>query len=236
MDLKKLVSQFAYRIEQKPDGGFIARASDPSIPPLEAPTREELLKLVQQKVLAGITTEFPDLKLALDGTQHQFAFHVERTPAGGFSIHSADPNAEVVHAATEHDLQTQVLEKILNAAGKRFLPQIAQAIAAQGNAAHLKVVVNKTSFKNAAPEEITLASPTSLPAQDVTPTTRFLPAQDVTPTTRFDGASFTNADINKTILGGAPITPESSNFGKFLRLLPVILLLGILIYFLLHRA
>lgn len=224
MDLKKLVSQFAYRIEQKPDGGFIARASDPSIPPLEAPTREELLKLVQQKVLAGITTEFPDLKLALDGTQHQFAFHVERTPAGGFSIHSADPNAEVVHAATEHDLQTQVLEKILNAAGKRFLPQIAQAIAAQGNAAHLKVVVNKTSFKNAAPEEITLASPTSLPAQDVTPTTRF------------DGASFTNADINKTILGGAPITPESSNFGKFLRLLPVILLLGILIYFLLHRA
>lgn len=223
MDLKKLVSQFAYRIEQKPDGGFIARASDPSIPALEAPTREELLKLVQQKVLAGISTEFPDLKLALDGTQHQFAFHVERTPAGGFSIHSADPNAEVVHAATEHDLQTQVLEKILNAAGKRFLPQIAQAIAAQGNAAHLKVVVNKTSFKNAAPEEITLASPTSLPAQDV-------------PTTRFDGASFTNADINKTILGGAPITPESSNFGKFLRLLPVILLLGILIYFLLHRA
>jgi hypothetical protein len=85
MDLKRLVSQFSYRIEQKPEGGFIAHASGPSIPPLEAPTREELLKVIQQKVVANLSTEFPDLKLALDGTQHQFAFHVERTPAGGFS-------------------------------------------------------------------------------------------------------------------------------------------------------
>ena len=35
---------------------------------------------------------------------------------------------------------------------------------------------------------------------------------------------------------GSPITPESGNFGKLLRLVPALLLLGALIYFLLHRA
>jgi len=219
MDLKRLVSQFAYRIEQKPDGGFTARASDPSLPPLEAPTREELLKTIQQKVVADLSAEFPDLKLALDGTQHQFAFHVERTPAGGFSIHSADPNTDVVHAATEQDLQTHVLEKILNAAGKSILPQLAQAIAAQGNLGNVNVVVKKTSFK------VNPGKPALPPI-----TNQNTAMQTNAP----DGTSFTNA--NNVLLDGSPITPEPSNLGKLFRFLPALLLLGALIYFLLHRA
>lgn len=219
MDLKRLVSQFAYHIEQKPDGGFIARASDPSTPPLEAPTREELLKAIQQKVVADLSAEFPDLKLALDGTQHQFAFHVERTSAGGFSIHSADPNTDVVHAATEQDLQTHVLEKILNAAGKSILPQLAQALAAQGNLGNVNVVVKKTSFKmNSGKAASSLGAGQSTAMQ--------------TPVS--DGTSFTNA--SNVLLDGSPITPEPSSFGKVFRLVPVFLLLGALIYFLLHRA
>jgi hypothetical protein len=219
MDLKHLVSQFSYRIEQKPEGGFIAHASDPSIAPLEAPTREELLKIIQQKVMANLSTEFPDLKLALDGTQHQFAFHVERTPAGGFSIHSADPNAEVVHAATEQDLQSHVLEKILNAAGKSLLPQLAQAIAAQGGLANVNVTVKKTSFK-------------MNPGKPALPS---IAGQDTAmQTPAAGGTSFSNT--NNMLLDGSPITPEPSNFGKLFRLLPVLLLLGALIYFLLHRA
>lgn len=219
MDLKRLVSQFSYHIEQKPDGGFIAHPSDPSIPPLEAPTREELLKTIQQKVVANLSTEFPDLKLALDGTQHQFAFHVERTPAGGFSIHSGDPNADVVHAATEQDLQTHVLEKILNAAGKSILPQLAQALAAQGNLANVNVVVKKTSFSNKA-EKVSLPSPTGQSTAIQTPSSA--------------GTSFT--DTRNVLLDGSPITPEPSNFGKLFRLLPPLLALGALIYFLLHHA
>ena len=219
MDLKRLVSQFAYRIEQKPDGGFTARASDPSLPPLEAPTREELLKTIQQKVVADLSAEFPDLKLALDGTQHQFAFHVERTPAGGFSVHSADPNAEVVHAATEQDLQTHVLEKILNAAGKSILPQLAQAIAAQGNLGNVNVVVKKTSFKmNSGKAASSLGAGLDTAMQTPAP----------------DGTSFTNG--SSVLLNGSPITPEPSNFGKVFRLVPVFLLLAAVIYFLLHRA
>ncbi len=219
MNLKRLVSQFAYHIEQKPAGGFIARASDPATPPLEAPTREELLKTIQQKVVTDLSAEFPDIKLALDGTQHQFAFHVERTPAGGFSIHSADPNTYVVHAATEQDLQTHVLEKILNAAGKSILPQLAQAIAAQGNLANVNVLVKKTSFNMKADKyAVSAAAGQSTGAQ----------------TPALDGTSLTNAASG--LLDGSPITPEASNFGKILRLVPVFLLLAALIYFLLHRA
>jgi hypothetical protein len=219
MELKKLISQFAYRIEPKPDGGFIARASDPSTPPLEAPTREELLKTIQQKVVADLSAEFPDLKLALDGTQHQFAFHVERNSAGGFSIHSADPNADPVHAATEQDLQTHVMEKILNAAGKSILPQLAQAIGARGNLGSVNVVVKKTSFKmNSGKTAPSLGAGQSTTMQTPAP----------------DGSSFTNA--SNVLLDGSPITPEPSNFGKVFRLLPVFLQLAALIYFLLHRA
>jgi hypothetical protein len=44
-------SKFSYRIEPKPDGGFIATSSDPGMSPLEGATREE----VQQKIEATIT-------------------------------------------------------------------------------------------------------------------------------------------------------------------------------------
>jgi len=50
MELKRLITHFTYRIEPKPEGGFVARASDPTLTPLEAPTREEL----QQKIQANI--------------------------------------------------------------------------------------------------------------------------------------------------------------------------------------
>jgi hypothetical protein len=164
-------------------------------------------------VVADLSAEFPDVKLALDGSQHQFAFHVERTAAGGFSIHSADPNADPVHAATEQDLQTHVLEKILNVAGKNILPQLAQAIAAQGNLANVNVVVKKTSFnRNADKAAILPVAGQNTAMQSPAP----------------DGTSFSNT--SNVLLDGSPITPEPSNFGK------VFLLLAALIYFLLHRA
>jgi hypothetical protein len=56
-----------------------------------------------------------------------------------------------------------------------------------------------------------------------------------------DGASFPNADLSNTdlskmMIDGSPITPQAGNVGKLVRLLPALLLLGALIYFLLHRA
>ena len=93
MDLKRLASHFAYKIEQKPEGGFIARATDPSVPAIEAPTREEVIDKVRQNIMSTLSTEFPALKDAAAGRKINLSFHVERTPAGGFEIHSADPTS-----------------------------------------------------------------------------------------------------------------------------------------------
>ena len=93
MELKRLITHFTYRIVPKPEGGFIAHATDPTVPPLEAPTREELQRKIQENIAAGLASEFPGLKLPLENQQLKFAFHIERKPGGGFAIHSADPDA-----------------------------------------------------------------------------------------------------------------------------------------------
>ena len=66
MELKRLITHFTYRIEPKPEGGFIAHATDPTVPPLEAPTREELQRKIQANIAAGLASEFPGLKLPLE--------------------------------------------------------------------------------------------------------------------------------------------------------------------------
>src|SRR5690242_4413891 len=102
MDLKRLVTQFAYKIEPKPEGGFIARATDPSVPPLEASTRQELQHMIQQRVFSALTAEFPQLRPSADGKTRELEFHIEHTPDGETSIHSADPNTPVVQASGQN--------------------------------------------------------------------------------------------------------------------------------------
>ena len=63
MDLKRIISTFTYRIEPNPQGGFIAHANDPNLPPIEAPTREELQQKIQANISAALAREFPGLNL-----------------------------------------------------------------------------------------------------------------------------------------------------------------------------
>ena len=69
MELKHL-TKIIYRIEPKPEGGgFIARAADPAVPPIEAPTREELQQKIQAEIFGKLAAEFPGLKLSLGNRQ-----------------------------------------------------------------------------------------------------------------------------------------------------------------------
>ena len=221
MDLKRLITQFAYRIEPKPEGGFIAHATDPSIPPLEAPTRQELQKKIQDRIFAAISSEFPALKLPTDGSQRHFAFHIERTPEGSFSIHSADPNADVIHASTDDELQNHFLQKIVSFAGKHFMPELQQALAAQGTA-DVKIVLNGKTAVTLGSNQANLAG---LP-QDPQ-----LATQSSAPPT---AATLTDAGISRTI-DNSPITPERSNFGTILKLALALLVIASLIYIFLQR-
>jgi len=230
MELKDLISHFTYRIDPKPDGGFIAHAADPTVAPLEAPTREELQKKIQENILSGLAAQFPGLKMPLDNQDLQFAFHIERKPEGGFVIHSSDPKAEPIEVLTHNDVQSHFAEKIISFMGKHLTPELSQALAAQGNSGDIKVYINrKTGVSiNAGSHSLSLGLARNLAAPNsISNTTTIIEAANGKPTggisSRLDGT------INNT-----PIEPEGSRSGKALGFLLLVLLAGALVYFFLH--
>src|SRR5260370_5625371 len=141
--VKGKMKMFTHHIEAKPDGGFIAHASDPNLPPLEAPSRMELQQKIQAKISATLTAEFPGLKLPAESQQQVLDFHIEAKPGGGFLLHSSDPNAAPVEGATHEEIEHPFAEKVAGALGKYFLPELSEALRKQGNVGDVKVFVNR---------------------------------------------------------------------------------------------
>jgi hypothetical protein len=209
VELKRLITHFTYRIEPKPEGGFVAHATDPTVPPLEASTREELQQKIQANIAAGLASEFPGLKLPLENQELRFAFHIERKPGGGFAIHSSDPNAQPIEASTHDEIESHFAEKLIAFVGRHFVPELSQALAAQGNSGDIKVFVNrKTGF--------TLNAGSQTAKSGCTKTTN----------TNF-------GNVGDTI-GNSPITPETSSSWKIFRFLLALLVMGAMMYFFVH--
>ncbi len=230
MELKRLISQFTYRIEPKPGGGFIAHPADPGVAPLEAPTREELQKKIQGNTLAGLSAQFPGLKLPLENQNLQFAFHIERKPEGGFVIHSSDPNAQPIEVLNHHDMESRFAEKIMGFLGKHLTPELSQALAAHGNSGEIKVFVNRKTgvTVNAGSHTLSLGLARNLTAPaSISNTTTISEATNAKPTNGISDG-----------LGGAisntPIVPEGISSGKVFRFLLLVLVAWALVYFFLH--
>jgi hypothetical protein len=233
MELKRLITHFTYRIEPKPEGGFIARATDPTVPALEAPTRQELQRKIQANIAAALTSEFPGLKLPLENQQLKFAFHVESKPGGGFAIHSADPKAQPIEGATHEEIESRFAEKLIAFVGRHLMPELSQALAAQGSG-DIKVFVNRTAGFTVNAGSHTL-SPGS--ARDLLPTgsiqTDGVTIEDAkTGDTKTASASF--GSIGPAI-DNSPITPEASSSWTILRFLLTLLIIAAMMYFFLHR-
>jgi hypothetical protein len=224
MDLKRLITQVAYKIEAKPEGGFIARATDPSVPPLEATTREELQQKIQQKILAVISDEFPALKVPAGAKHVEMSFHIEHNPGGGYSIHSSDPNTPVLQTANQEELESHFIEKIFNFAGKSLAPEMVKKLAAQVGSANVKVVVNRsvTFQTNSVGNRLTFGTPKGPSLQAGT-----------TQTPQLTDASASPDQLTGTISNN-PITPEPSNAGKIFGLLITLLILAGVMYLFLH--
>ena len=219
MELKSLITHFTYRIEPKPEGGFIAHATDPTVPPLEAPTREELQRKIQENIAAGLASEFPGLKLPLENQQLKFAFHIERKPGGGFAIHSADPDAPLIDGATHEEIESHFAEKLIAFVGKHFIPELSQALAAQGSG-DIKVFVNrKTGFT-------VNAGSHTIQTDDVT-------IKDA----KLVDAKTANASLGSVgdAMDNSPITPETSSSWTIFRFLLALLIIAAMMYFFLHR-
>ena len=226
MELKRLISHFTYRIEPKPGGGFMAHPSDPSVAPIEAPTREELQKKIQENILAGLSAQFPGLKLPVENEDLQFAFHIERKPEGGFVIHSSDPNAEPIEVLTHNDMESHFAEKIIGFVGKHLTPELSQALAVHGNSGDIKVFVNRKTgvTVNAGSHTLSLGLARNLTAPtSMSKTTTIIEAANAKPR---DGSS--GGMIN------TPIVPEASSSGKVFRFLLLVLVAAALVYFFFH--
>ena len=219
MELKRLITHFTYRIEPKPEGGFIAHATDPTVPPLEAATREELQRKIQTNIAANLAAEFPGLKLPVENQELKFAFHIEHNPRGGFSIHSADSNAQSIEAASHEEMESHFAEKLIAFLGKHLTPELSQVLAAQGNSGDIKVFVNrKIGFTlNAGSHGLSLRTK----REDAN-------IGEATTKARFGSPGHT--------ISNSPISPEaSSGWNIFRFLLAVLIVFGLMYFFLHHR-
>ena len=210
MEIKRLITHFTYRIEPKPEGGFIAHATDPSVPPLEAPTREELQQKIQANIATALAAEFPGLKLPLENKEVNFAFHIEHKPGGGFILQSTDGKELPIIGSTHAEIENHFAEKLLGALGKHIMPELSQALAGQLGSADVKVVVNrKVVFSTSSPQ---------------------LGSGDAS-SMQVENPKLSNV-LNPT---NSPITPEPSNIWPIIRFLLAALILVGLIYFFRRR-
>lgn len=228
MEIKRTLSKFIYRIEPKPEGGFVARAVDPAQPVLEAATREELQQKILETVRTGLAQEFPGLQLPLeklDSKNVKYSFHIEGKPGGGFIAHSTDPSQPPLEGDTHEDLQHRLTEKLLGALGSYVLPELEQAMAGQiasGDAkvlsGNVNIVVNrKTVFSaNLGPHQLTLGD-----------------AQQLPPGGTVQSQSGTDVvELNSN----APIVPGAGGNWKVFRFLIALVVLAALVYFFRHRG
>jgi hypothetical protein len=227
MELKRLVQQFTYRLEPKPEGGFIARAADPTVPPLEAPTREELQQKIQAKIVEGLGTAFPGLKLpALQNRQVKWDVHIDRKPGGGFTVHSERPGAPTGEPATQEKID-HFAEELLGFVDEHF-PDLSQALAAQLGGQDIKVFATKES-------SVTLQGNSIGGAKGLLPTQPVQAADIKNDYARVDANTTENANINSAAFANTPITPEASGNWKLFRLLLLIATIAALLYFFVLR-
>jgi len=205
IDLKNVIARIPYKIEPNPQGGFIARAADPSVPSIEAPTREELT----QKIIAVVRSEFPELHIPFRGKNAQVSVQLKSGNEEVFL--STDPN-EVAGSEYPIDMKNEALEKLLGFASKHLTPELAKQLAEQAGTTSFQLTVNnKTAVRiNSGPQGLTFGAPKAPAIQSA--------ATDIP---KLDAVG---------IMNGQPITPEPSNFRRTLKLIVWAMILGTFAY------
>jgi len=227
MEFKRLISQFTYHIEAKPDGGFIARASDPTLPLLEAPNQIELRQKIQDSINAAIATQFPGLKLP---PNNRVSFHLERQSDGTLAFHSSDPNGPATSAAPHEEIESRFAEKLIGIFGKHFIahlpPEIASQLppelAAQIGSGDVKVFVERK-----------IGGQSNLSSAALTGTAQQTMDQNPSIAPQFSN-TISNSNFGINASDNSPITPARSNGGPIVRFLLTLLLLFGIMYIYLH--
>jgi hypothetical protein len=225
MDFNYLTQKFVYRIEAKPEGGFIARAADPTVPPLEAATREELQQKIQAKVITALGERVAGLKIPVSSKQHgDWEFHIDRKPGGGFNVHSEQQGPSTVDPVTQQKVD-HVAEELLGFVDKHF-PDLSKALAEKVAGQNTKIFTEQG--------HVTPAESSSLDGAQVLLPTRPLQASDGSGGYIKPGA-IENSSSNSAAFANTPITPEAGGNWKLFRLLLLLATVAALLYFFLLR-
>jgi hypothetical protein len=225
MEIKRLVQECVYRIEPKPEGGFIARASDPDVPPLEAATREELQQKIQAKLVAALGGAFPGIQLPQQSTQVSVTMHVDRRPGGGFSVHSDNPGTRGFNPAAQEKLD-HYAEELLGFVDKHF-PHLSEQIASQVTGREIQVFTSRTVSTSG--KQNSALSPMFLPTPTVQ--SRDVAGQQVAPSM----TTVENADLDPSFLSNTPITPQATKVSPIVRFLLTLLIIAAVMYFFVYR-
>ena len=230
MELKHLVKQFSYRIEPKPEGGFIARSTDPAILPLEASTREELQRRIGEKFSAALAESFPGLKIPVQTKTNtgKFEFHIERKPEGGFSVHSTEVGGSAA-SPVNHEKMDHFAEEMLDFVDKHF-PDLKEAL------------IEKAMSQGQIPTKPGDIPPDTLAA--LASTRNLLPTN---PTANAVATVTTSISRNGKPVNGSfedvarvidnnPIIPQAGGNWKLFRFLLVALGLAVFVYLVLHNG
>jgi len=229
MELKHLIRQFSYKIEAKPEGGFIARSADPSAPPLEAATRAELETKIQANFAAALGLAFPGLKIPVDNRNVKVEVHIDRKPEGGFSVHSEEVDPSNPNPGT-HEKMDHFAEQLLGFVDKNF-PQLSQQLAAQAGAKGITIFTTQNGGATSTTNPSTSLGPMTL-TQAMTPTPTF---SKVFTQPSGPGATGAASDLTKAGLDNTPITPEATSTKAFFRLLLFALMVAAMIWLISFR-
>jgi hypothetical protein len=226
MELKHLVQRFVYKIEPKAEGGFIARAADPTVPALEAPTREQLQQKIQAKLVAALGEAFPGLQIPSQGKQLSFQVHIDRKPGGGFAVHSEETDKTGVNPATQEKMD-HAAEQLLGFIDKHF-PHLSEQFAAQVAGRDLQVFTTQTG-------DITLEAAPAMDGTEVAPPVLPQTSNLKGPKFQFTTANPGNTSLNNSVIANTPITPEPTRIHPIVRFLLTLLVIAALVYFFMHR-
>jgi len=206
MDIKQTFTKLLYRIEPKPEGGFIARCKDPSIPPIEAATREEINEKIQASITANLAAQFPGLKLPLDNKDVKLSYHIDAKPGGGYIVHHGDPARDPIEGSTREKVESVIESKLFSRLMEKLPPEVSQQLASQLNAGGVEVVVKRNvgfGFARAGSSSSAPDSKTALP--------------------------------QSVLVGSSPIKPGRDRSGVIFRFLWALLIIAGLMYFFLHH-
>ena len=217
MEIKRTISRIIYHIEPKPEGGFIARCEDPSVPPLEAATRFELEQQIQQKITSEVESQIPGLKVSLEK-----------------KIISLDSNSDAlpipqpgVEGGAKQAVEQWLSAKAVALVEKNLPPELVEQIKHPQVDGKIKIAVTKVGAEGKVRREYTISNENA--GQLLS---RFLKGGQKTsgalePSNPVS-ASFSGTDLDST----SPITPGSGT-SPFIRfLLAALVIAGIVFFFL----